>query len=83
VFSGYLDDPVRTEEAFDGDGWFRTGDIGRFDALGNLTIVDRKKELIVTSGGKNGDVPMTADRGDVRSPTTRPPLRQRPARSAG
>jgi long-chain acyl-CoA synthetase len=53
VFSGYLDDPVRTEEAFDGDGWFRTGDIGRFDALGNLTIVDRKKELIVTSGGKN------------------------------
>ncbi|HEY3174541.1 MAG TPA: long-chain fatty acid--CoA ligase [Candidatus Polarisedimenticolia bacterium] len=51
VGRGYYLDVKRTEEAF-GGGWFRTGDLGRFDERGALIISGRKKELLITSGGK-------------------------------
>ena len=52
VFRGYWKNDKETTAAFTGDGWFRTGDIGELDSQGNLTITDRKKELLKTSGGK-------------------------------
>src|SRR5262249_20132984 len=53
VFSGYHEDEAATRAAFTEDGWFRTGDIGRFTDDGFLQIVDRKKDILVTAGGKN------------------------------
>ena len=53
VFSGYVGEPRRTAEAFDGDGWFRTGDIGSMSRDGFLTLSDRKSDVIVTAGGES------------------------------
>lgn len=53
VFPGYLDNPEANAEAFTPDGFWRSGDIGRVDEEGFYHITDRKKELIITAGGKN------------------------------
>ena len=52
VFNGYWNKPKETAEAFTDDRWFKTGDIGHADGAGFLSITDRKKELLKTSGGK-------------------------------
>jgi long-subunit acyl-CoA synthetase (AMP-forming) len=53
LMKGYRRDPVRTAEAVAADGWMLTGDVATIDADGYVRIVDRKKELIINSGGKN------------------------------
>jgi len=53
MMSGYRNLPEQTADALDADGWLHTGDIAQIDADGFITIVDRKKELIINAGGKN------------------------------
>ena len=53
VFMGYLNQPEKTAEAIDRDGWLHTGDVGVVDAEGYFSIIDRMKDIIITAGGKN------------------------------
>jgi long-chain acyl-CoA synthetase len=53
VFMGYLNQPQKTAEAIDADGWLHTGDVGTVDEEGYFRITDRMKDIIITAGGKN------------------------------
>jgi long-subunit acyl-CoA synthetase (AMP-forming) len=67
VMKGYYKEPEKTAETIDADGWLHTGDIATIDPDGYVAIVDRKKELIITAGGKNIS-PANLERALVRHP---------------
>lgn len=68
IFGGYHDDPESTAAAFTADGWLKTGDVGRFTDDGFLQIIDRKKDILVTRGGKN-IAPANIERAFADEPT--------------
>ncbi|WP_089105286.1 AMP-dependent synthetase/ligase [Streptomyces hyaluromycini] len=68
VFGSYWKNPEATAEVLPDDGWFATGDLGALDEGGYLTITGRKKDLLVTSGGKNVSPAVLEDRLRSRSP---------------
>ena len=53
MFAGYLNQPEKTAETIDADGWLHTGDVGKLDEEGYYKITDRMKDIIITAGGKN------------------------------
>ncbi|WP_405485536.1 AMP-dependent synthetase/ligase [Nocardia sp. NBC_00511] len=61
VFGGYWNNPEASADAFDADGWFKTGDLGAIDENGFIAITGRKKEILVTAGGKNVSPTMLED----------------------
>jgi long-chain acyl-CoA synthetase len=65
IFRGYRDDPERTRESVDDDGWMHSGDIATIDEDGYYRIVDRKKEIIINSAGKN--IPPTMVEAAIKS----------------
>ncbi|MER5516007.1 AMP-binding protein [Streptomyces sp. NPDC002763] len=68
VFGAYWNNPAATAEVLPDDGWFATGDLGALDEDGYLTITGRKKDLLVTSGGKNVSPAVLEDRLRSRAP---------------
>ncbi|MER5791893.1 AMP-binding protein [Streptomyces sp. NPDC001980] len=68
VFGSYWNNPAATAEVLADDGWFGTGDLGALDADGYLTITGRKKDILVTSGGKNVSPAVLEDRLRSRAP---------------
>jgi long-subunit acyl-CoA synthetase (AMP-forming) len=68
IFARYRNDPERTRQAFDADGWLHTGDVATVDQDGYYKIVDRKKEIIINSAGKNIAPAMVENRVKQQSP---------------
>ena len=77
LMAGYRNAPEKTAEAFDPDGWLRTGDIGTIDDEGYLKIVDRKKEIMINAAGKNMSPDEHRGGAQVGQPAHRPGLQHR------